>query len=143
MIRHCGMGPSVDLPLNKKVTLPTLPVGKQSFVTQNGKQMFPVLLDNDYFKVVSTRMRNAESVKLLQDNLNDSNNSSKTEGIKPLLCEEEQLETFEGVKERELREFLAEYPTLEQQKIVSPKRDNKHKKYVFLTKKFSISSHRT
>ncbi|XP_046804996.1 suppressor protein SRP40 isoform X2 [Lucilia cuprina] len=51
MMRYCGMGVSVEQPLNQKVTMATYPVENKIKLVQNGRRKVALFFDDNVFKL--------------------------------------------------------------------------------------------
>ncbi|XP_037825489.1 putative uncharacterized protein DDB_G0281733 [Lucilia sericata] len=51
MMRYCGMGVSVEQPLNQKVTMATFPVENKIKLVQNGRRKVALFFDDNVFKL--------------------------------------------------------------------------------------------
>ncbi|KAM7351499.1 squash isoform 1-T2 [Cochliomyia hominivorax] len=72
MMRYCGMGVSVEQPLNEKVTIATYPVQNTIKMVQNGRRKMVLYFDDNVFKL-------KEKVSDSSSGFESYNNSNKSE----------------------------------------------------------------
>lgn len=86
MMRHFGLGPSVEERLDAKVTIATFPVKKSVEVVQNGRKKVPLFFDDNLFKL-KPRVSNSSSSESTPNSLISANSTDSSLNVSSSSCD--------------------------------------------------------
>lgn len=86
MMRHFGLGPSVEERLDAKVTIATFPVKKSVEVVQNGRKKVPLFFDDNLFKL-KPRVSNSSSSESTRNSLISANSTDSSLNVSSSSCD--------------------------------------------------------
>lgn len=86
MMRYCGLGVSVEQPLNEKVTIATFPVENKIKLVQNGRRKVALYFDENVFKL-------KEKVSDTSSGFESCNNSATKQNNESFISGEDEAET--------------------------------------------------
>ncbi|XP_011190044.1 uncharacterized protein LOC105216962 [Zeugodacus cucurbitae] len=88
LMRHVGLGPSLEQPLDDACTIATHPITEEIKINRNGRKQMPVFFDEKFFELKprvsqssSSSGNNSPIIEDATNNINDSCSSQKSSSI--------------------------------------------------------------